>query len=64
MKLIVHVTEIRKAKGLTQADLAKLANVSRKTINTIEWPRFWTYRCMTYLNWMMSDCALLRRVKI
>ena len=28
--------EIRKAKGLTQADLAKLANVSRKTINTIE----------------------------
>ena len=36
MKLIVHVTEIRKAKGLTQADLAKLANVSRKTINTIE----------------------------
>ena len=36
MKLIVHVTEIRKAKGLTQTDLAKLANVSRKTINTIE----------------------------
>ena len=36
MKLIVHVTEIRKDKGLTQADLAKLANVSRKTINTIE----------------------------
>jgi len=27
MKLIVHLTEIRKAKGLTQADLAKLANV-------------------------------------
>ena len=36
MKLIVYVTEIRKAKGLTQADLANLANVSRKTINTIE----------------------------
>ena len=36
MKLIVHVTEIRKGKGLTQADLAKLANVSRKTINTTE----------------------------
>ena len=63
MKLIVHVTEIRKAKGLTQADLAKLANVSRKTINTIEnnvfatstiwrspWPRLWTYRCMICLN--------------
>ena len=36
MKLIVHVTKLRKAKGLTQADLAKWANVSRKTINTIE----------------------------
>ena len=36
MKLIVRVTEVRKAKGLTQADLAQLANVSRKTINTIE----------------------------
>ena len=36
MKLIVHLTEIRKAKSLTQADLAKLASVSRKTINTIE----------------------------
>ena len=36
MKLIVHVTELRKAKGQTQTDLAKLANVSRKTINTIE----------------------------
>ena len=36
MKLIVHVTAIRKAKGLSQADLGKLANVSRKTINTIE----------------------------
>ena len=36
MKLIVHVTEIRKAKCLTQADLAKFANVLRKTINTIE----------------------------
>ena len=36
MKLIVQITEVRKAKGLTQADLAQLANVSRKTINTIE----------------------------
>jgi putative transcriptional regulator len=36
MKLIVRVTQVRKAKGLTQADLAQLANVSRKTINTIE----------------------------
>ena len=63
MKLIVHVTEIRKAKGLTQADLAKLANVSRKTINTIEnnvfvpstilaltLAKVWTYRCKIYLN--------------
>ena len=36
MKLIVQVTQVRKAKGLTQADLAQLENVSRKTINTIE----------------------------
>ena len=36
MKLIVQVTQVRKAKGLTQADLGQLANVSRKTINTIE----------------------------
>ena len=36
MKLIVQVTEIRIAIGVTQADLAQLANVSRKTINTIE----------------------------
>ena len=28
--------ELRKAKGLTQADLASAAGVSRKTINTIE----------------------------
>ena len=36
MKLIVQVTEIRIAIGVAQADLAQLANVSRKTINTIE----------------------------
>jgi putative transcriptional regulator len=28
--------DLRKAKGLTQADLASAAGVSRKTINTIE----------------------------
>lgn len=28
--------ELRKEKGLTQADLASAAGVSRKTINTIE----------------------------
>ena len=28
--------ELRKIKGLTQADLASAAGVSRKTINTIE----------------------------
>ncbi|MFT5796481.1 MAG: putative transcriptional regulator [Candidatus Azotimanducaceae bacterium] len=28
--------ELRKVKGLTQADLASAAGVSRKTINTIE----------------------------
>ena len=28
--------ELRKVKGLTQAELANVAGVSRKTINTIE----------------------------
>ena len=30
------IKELRKVKGLTQADLASAAGVSRKTINTIE----------------------------
>lgn len=34
--LINHLHELRKARGLTQADLAEAASVSRKTINTIE----------------------------
>ncbi len=36
MTLIVHLAECRKAAGLTQAQLAEAAGVSRKTINTIE----------------------------
>ncbi|HPD91698.1 MAG: helix-turn-helix transcriptional regulator [Rhodobacter sp.] len=36
MSLIVHLAEYRKRAGLTQADLARAAGVSRKTINTIE----------------------------
>lgn len=36
MKLISHLAELRRAKGVTQAELAVLAGVSRKTINTIE----------------------------
>lgn len=35
-ELIVTLAEHRKAAGLTQADLALAAGVSRKTINTIE----------------------------
>ena len=31
-----RLKEIRDERGLTQADLAQLAGVSRKTINTIE----------------------------
>jgi putative transcriptional regulator len=31
-----RVREAREAKGLTQAELAALAGVSRKTINTVE----------------------------
>lgn len=34
--LVVHLAARRKAAGLTQAQLAEAAGVSRKTINTIE----------------------------
>lgn len=34
--LIVHLAQHRQAAGLTQAQLAEAAGVSRKTINTIE----------------------------
>jgi putative transcriptional regulator len=36
MSLVSHLTEHRKAAGLTQAELAEAVGVSRKTINTIE----------------------------
>jgi len=35
-RLANRLKEIRTERGLTQADLAALAGVSRKTINTIE----------------------------
>jgi putative transcriptional regulator len=35
-ELIVHLREYRTARNLTQADLAALVGVSRKTINTVE----------------------------
>jgi putative transcriptional regulator len=35
-RLANRLKEIRSQRGLTQADLAMLAGVSRKTINTIE----------------------------
>lgn len=34
--LIVHLDARRRAAGLTQAELAEAAGVSRKTINTVE----------------------------
>lgn len=34
--LVVHLETRRRAAGLTQADLAEAAGVSRKTINTVE----------------------------
>ncbi|WOI52558.1 helix-turn-helix transcriptional regulator [Parvularcula sp. LCG005] len=34
--LIVHLKEARLDAGLTQAELARAAGVSRKTINTVE----------------------------
>ena len=36
MSLIVHLADHRKKAGLTQAQLADQAGVTRKTINTIE----------------------------
>ena len=36
MKLVTHLTERRKAAGLTQSQLAEIVGVSRKTINTVE----------------------------
>lgn len=36
MKLVSHLTERRRAAGLTQSQLADVVGVSRKTINTIE----------------------------
>lgn len=35
-RLVNRVREIREAAGLTQAELAGLIGVSRKTINTVE----------------------------
>jgi putative transcriptional regulator len=35
-RLIVRLKEIRTSRGLTQAELAILVGVSRKTINTVE----------------------------
>jgi putative transcriptional regulator len=35
-ELVNRVREAREAKGLTQAELAALVGVSRKTINTVE----------------------------
>ena len=35
-RLANRLKEIRSQRGLTQADLAMLAGVSRKTINTVE----------------------------
>jgi putative transcriptional regulator len=36
VKLVTHLTERRKAAGLTQSQLAEIVGVSRKTINTVE----------------------------
>ena len=36
MELVNHINALRKRKGMTQAQLAQAAGVSRKTINTIE----------------------------
>lgn len=36
MDLVNHIKVLRKAKSITQAELATKTEVSRKTINTIE----------------------------
>jgi putative transcriptional regulator len=36
LKLVTHLTEHRRAAGLTQSQLADIVGVSRKTINTVE----------------------------
>lgn len=36
LRLVTHLTALRKAKGYTQAQLASAVGVSRKTINTVE----------------------------
>lgn len=35
-ELRVHLKQVRAERGMTQADLAHLVGVSRKTINTVE----------------------------
>ena len=35
-ELVVRLKEVRAERGLTQAELATLVGVSRKTINTVE----------------------------
>lgn len=35
-RLVTALKEMREARGLTQAQLAELVGVSRKTINTVE----------------------------
>lgn len=35
-RLVVDLKSVRQQKGLTQAELAEKAGVSRKTVNTIE----------------------------
>ena len=35
-RLVNHLREERAKRGLTQADLAAMVSVSRKTINTVE----------------------------
>ena len=36
VELVVRLKEVRAERGLTQAELATLVGVSRKTINTVE----------------------------
>ena len=35
-RLVATLKEVREARGLTQAQLAEMIGVSRKTINTVE----------------------------
>lgn len=56
-ELVVRLKEVRAERGLTQAELATLVGVSRKTINTVENGVFVP---STVLALKLAECLKLR----